>query len=120
MTRRMKGGALAAVAVALIAAVLGGCGLVATQTVLKQGEVEFTVDSKERIAEEGGGKYLVFSTDDEAYEVTDNILFGLTESSNRYAELEEGATYRCSTIGLRLPLFSTYKNLHDCEEVAAK
>jgi len=107
-------GALIAV---VIVAVLALCAWGFYTTQLKQSDVTITVQSKERIAEEGGGKYLVFTTDDEAYQVTDNILFGKTDSSNRYAALDEGVTYDCTAVGVRFSLFSMYKNLIDCEEV---
>lgn len=101
----------------LIAAVVALGGFAFYQTQLKTGEVTFTVDSKERIAENNDGKYLVFSTDDQVYQVTDNLLFGMTDSSNRYAALDEGVTYKCETIGIRFSLFSLYQNLRNCEEV---
>lgn len=107
------GGLIAIVIVAALA--LCAFGFYTTQ--LKQSTVKFTVASKERVAEEGGGKYLVFSTDDEAYQVTDNILFGKTNSSNRYAALDEGATYECTAVGVRFSLFLMYKNLIECEEI---
>ncbi|HEU5105236.1 MAG TPA: hypothetical protein VFU11_05300 [Solirubrobacterales bacterium] len=105
------------VMVVIVTAIAAGCGYAGYQTTLKKGEVEFTMRSKERITDVWGSKYLVFSTEGEAYEVTDNILFGLIESSNRYADLTAGATYRCSTIGVRWPLFNTYKNLRHCVEI---
>lgn len=107
-------GAVIAIIIVLVVA-LCGWGFYTTQ--LKTSTVKFTVASKERIAEDSGGKYLVFSTDDEAFQVTDNILFGKTDSSNRYAALDEGATYECEAVGVRFSLFSMYKNLIDCTEV---
>lgn len=101
----------------IIVAVVALCGFAFYTTQLKQSDVTITVESKERIAEEGGGKYLVFTTDDEAFQVTDNILFGKTDSSNRYAALDEGITYECTAVGVRFSLFSLYKNLIDCKEV---
>lgn len=107
------GSLIAVVIVAVLALV--AFGFYTTQ--LKTSTVSFTVASKERVAEEGGGKYLVFTTDDEAFQVTDNILFGKTDSSNRYAALDEGTTYECKAVGVRFSLLSMYKNLIECEEV---
>lgn len=101
----------------VIVAILAVCGWSFYTTQLKTSDVKFTVASKERIAEYGGGRYIVFTTDDEAFQVTDNILFGKTDSSNRYAALDEGATYECTAVGVRFSLFSMYKNLIECEEV---
>lgn len=106
-----------ALIVVVVIAVLGGCGGCFYATQLKTGEVEFTVESKERIAEENDGKWMVFATDGQTYQVTDNWFFGLTESTDRYRALEVGATYRCSTVGVRWSLISEYKNLRDCELV---
>lgn len=107
-------GALIAV---IIVGILALCAWGFYTTQVKTSDVTLTVQSKERIAEEGGGKYIVFTTDDEAFQVTDNILFGKTDSSNRYAALNEGTTYECTAVGVRFSLFSMYKNLIECEEV---
>jgi hypothetical protein len=104
---------VAIVVVALLA--LCGWGFYTTQ--VKTSKVEFTVASKELIAEQNSEKYLVFTTDDEAFQVTDNILYGKTDSSSRYAALDEGATYECTAVGVRLSLFSLYKNLIECTEI---
>lgn len=110
---------IGAVIAVLIVAVVAVCAWGFYTTQLKTSTVTFTVASKERIAEEGGGKYLVFTTDDEAFQVTDNILFGKTDSSNRYAALDEGTTYECTAVGVRFSLFSMYKNLIECEAVGS-
>lgn len=116
MNRNSNYGIGALIAVVIVA-VLALCAVGFYTTQLKQSDVTITVESKERIAEEGGGKYLVFTTDDEAFQVTDNILFGKTDSSNRFAALDEGVTYECTAVGVRFSLFSLYKNLIDCEPV---
>lgn len=104
----------------VIVLLVGGCAGCFYETQLKTGEVEITVEGKERIAENNDGKWMVFATDGETYQVTDNILFGLTNSTDRYRALEVGETYRCQTIGVRWPLFSRYKNLRDCMSVGAR
>lgn len=103
----------------IVLAVVALCAWGFYTTQLKTSNVTFTVQSKERIAEgNSGGKYLVFSTANEAYQVTDNILFGKTDSSNRYAALREGTTYECKAVGVRFSLFSMYKNLIECKVVS--
>jgi hypothetical protein len=107
-----------AIVALIIVAVVALCAWGFYTTQLKTSTVTFTVQSKERIAEgNSGGKYLVFSTANEAYQVTDNILFGKTDSSNRYAALREGTTYECEAVGVRFSLFSMYKNLIECKVV---
>ena len=82
---------------------------------LHDGKVDFTVEGKERIADDGDGKWMVYAADGETFQITDNWLKGKTNSTDRYRELEVGQRYRCSTTGARWPLLSEYRNLLDCE-----
>ena len=98
---------------------VGGCGAVGYgcySTALKTGEETFTVESKERIAEDNDGKWMVYATDGREFQVADNLFFGLFDSTDRYRALEVGETYSCQTIGVRWPLLSEYRNLRECEE----
>lgn len=113
----MKPSIIVTLAIAAILLV-GGCGGCFYATQVKTGEVELTVESKERIAEENGGKWLVFATDGNVYQVTDNILFGKTDSTDRYHDLQVGTTYRCKAVGVRIHFpITEYRNLIDCNEV---
>lgn len=80
------------------------------------GTATFTVESKERGGDEKPA--LVF-TENETYEVGDSMLDGHFSSSDTYGRLKEGKTYECAYRGVRIPLFSMYKNLTDCTEVGA-
>lgn len=97
---------------------IGGCGYAFYASQVATGEVDLTVEGKERIAEDNSGKWVVFATDGTTYQVTDNILFGLTESTDRYHDLEVDKSYHCKYIGDRwhFPI-TLYKNLYDCEQV---
>jgi hypothetical protein len=90
-------------------------GLVYSKT--NHHDVTITVKSKERVAEDGDGKYLVY-TEDKVYEITDSLLNGNFSSSDRYNDIEEGHTYTCDAVGFRVPLFSWYENLLECSEVS--
>jgi len=83
---------------------------------LQTGEtVEFIVDSKERIAEDGDGKYLIF-TENEVFENTDSILKGKFNSSDLYNQLKEQNEYSCQVFGWRVPFLSMYRNIIECKE----
>lgn len=49
--------------------------------------------------------------------ITDNLLRLQFNSADRYAELEEGATYEFTLIGFRIGLFSMFPNIIAAEEV---
>lgn len=59
-------------------------------------------------------KYLIF-TSEGVYEDTDSLFFFKFNSSDLYNKLEEGKTYNCKTYGFRIPFFSRYPNLVNCE-----
>lgn len=80
------------------------------------GQVTITVESKERGGDEKPA--LVF-TENETFEIGDSLLDGHFSSSDTYGRIKEGKTYECAYRGVRLPLFSMYKNLTDCKEVDA-
>lgn len=62
-------------------------------------------------------QYLIF-TDKGVYKDTDSLWMLKFNSSDVYGKLMEGHTYDCEVNGFRIPLFSHYKNIIDCEEVA--
>ena len=72
--------------------------------------VTIMVSGKERIAEEGGGKYLVF-TEGEVFQNTDCLFRGKFNSSDVYGQLEPGKSYRALVYGWRIPFFSMYRNI---------
>ena len=81
-------------------------------------ETTITVSRLERIVESSGSgetqsttsKYLVF-TDNEVFENTDSWLYLKFSSSDLYAKLKEGGTYRVKVAGWRIPFISWYKNI---------
>lgn len=80
-----------------------------------QADVSITVKDKERITQGENSRYLVWSEEGEVYENTDYWLLGKFNSSDLYGELEEGKTYECHVAGLRIPIFSKYRNLIKCK-----
>ena len=62
-------------------------------------------------------KYLFSDTEGNVYCITDEILLGKWDASNRYAKLEEGKTYKVKLYGWRIPIFSFYQNAVEIEEI---
>lgn len=60
-------------------------------------------------------KYLVSSEDGQVFQITDSIIKLRFDSSNLYAQLDEGKTYNINTQGWRFALLSDYKNIIDVE-----
>lgn len=56
-------------------------------------------------------KYLISSTNGQVFQITDTIIKWRWDSSNLYADLEEGDTCKIKSQGWRFPLFSDYKNI---------
>lgn len=76
-----------------------------------------TVKKTERVVSQSGdnqveSKYLVF-TDREVFENTDTILFMKFHSSDIYGVLEKGVRCDLEVVGLRVPVFSMYRNIID-------
>lgn len=65
-------------------------------------------------------KYLVFATNSEGEKIvlenTDSIAFLKFNSSDIQGDIEVGETYKIKTSGIRIPFFSTYKNIIDIEK----
>ena len=71
--------------------------------------VNVTVTGKERIAESGGGTYLVF-TESETLENTDSLFYWKWRSSDIYSRITPGE-YRFRVYGWRIPIISFYRNI---------
>ena len=84
-------------------------------------EITATVTDKDVKNSDGESKYLVFTktSDGETavFEVTDALFAGRFDSSDLYAEIEIGKTYKFDVGGSRNRLFSWYPNIYGYEEV---
>ncbi len=60
-------------------------------------------------------KYLVSTTNDQVFEISDTWIKGRWDSSNLYAKLKEGQTCKLETQGWRFPFLSDYKNIITAE-----
>lgn len=87
-------------------------------------EVTLTVDSKWVKGVYGSQKYLVSGKnsngEEVVYEVTDNLFALRFNSSDIYAEIKEGNTYKMTVGGYRVQLFSWYPNIYSIEKVEKK
>ncbi len=59
--------------------------------------------------------YLI-STDKGVYKVSDLFFIGKFNSSDIYAQLEKGKTYKITSTGYRIQFLSLYKNINTLEE----
>jgi len=84
---------------------------------LISGEERITIDEKWVKYDGDDAKYLISSTNDQVFEITDTIIKWRFDSSNLYARLDTGQICNIKTQGWRFPFFSDYKNIleADCE-----
>lgn len=80
-----------------------------------------TVTRVERANYSGEGKYLIFCEEENGevivFENTDSWIRGKFKSSDMYAKIKEGHTYKFTVIGWRLPIVDGYQNIINMEEV---
>lgn len=106
-----------------IALIVAGVGCF---TVFNDHEVVATVVDKavkvDVAPKEGGGAssyYLIF-TDKGVFKNTDEPFRWKFDSSNFYAKIRVGETYRFTLIGWRIPFFSVYENIIKAESVRSE
>lgn len=89
--------------------IISGCYAYGTQDIIK-----CLVDDKERVTTRSGeslsSKYLVYC-DTETLENTDSIFYFKFNSSDVYRKLKRGQEYDLKVFGLRIGLFSSYRNI---------
>jgi len=76
-----------------------------------EGEETITIKEKWTKYQGESAKYLVSSTSNQVFQITDSIIKWRWDSSNLYASLNEGQKCRIKTQGWRFELFSDYKNI---------
>ncbi len=72
--------------------------------------VTVTVTDKERIHDEYGGYYLIY-TDNDVYKISDMWLRGVFNGSNMYSGLHKDSSYVLTVVGVRYPLLSSYEQI---------
>lgn len=80
--------------------------------------VKIKVTDKTVKAKPGGGDqiYMIFAkredASEEVFTVRDSTLFFAWNSSDRYGRMEAGGTYTVRVSGIRIPIFSMYRNIY--------
>lgn len=80
--------------------------------------VTCTVESKDRTAKPKGGSDQRLYTDCGILNVGDDWLNGQWNSSDLYAQIEDGKTYKFNTAGWRNGFFSQFPNVYEAKEVS--
>lgn len=100
---------------------LGGCvaSCAGYQYGTVQDDIVVTVDSKESVASGGSSEYLLF-TENEVFTIDDTLFHGRWDSSDWYAKIDEGETYKFKVYGWRVPFMSMYRNVISMEKVESQ
>ncbi len=105
------------IAVCVAALISGGI----YQRVSNKQEIVGTVTDKVVKNSKDESKYLIFTKDEDGnsqvFENVDSLLLTKFNSSDVYAQIEIGETYKFETRGYRVPLLSLYPNIVECEDV---
>ncbi len=111
----MKNG-FTATGIVLVLLLFGLIASIASLPITTRSEVDIIVEDKERVRKGTIDKYLIF-TDKGTFENSDCLLLGKFDSSDMYNDLKKTKKYRAKVYGLRIPIFSMYKNIYEIEEI---
>lgn len=114
---RSSGGWFYGVVILLgIALVIGGCAAAQRLTLeTKTVKIQDKAIKRECSNNSCHDTYMIY-TDKGVYKDKDNLFFLKFNSSDLYGQLQRGHTYKCRSNGFRVPIFSHYRNMLDCEE----
>lgn len=82
---------------------------------LTSGDETITIKEKWVKYKNNDAKYLISSTNDQVFQITDTWIRWRFDSSNLYAKLEVNQTCHIKTQGWRFPFFSDYKNILEAD-----
>jgi hypothetical protein len=118
MRKKEIGSALGILLSWLIIAAIGLALYVYIKYSTNHHDVTMTVNKSERIVDTDGkgAKYLIYA-DKGVFQNTDSLLNMKFNSADVYNQLQEGHTYACDVIGLRVEFMSMYENIVSCNEV---
>lgn len=82
-------------------------------------EQEITITVKEKYMARGKSDIVqhVTATNGKIYTCDDRFWIGFWDSATVFSRLESGKTYKITTVGYRVPLFSTFRNIVSIAEV---
>ena len=79
--------------------------------------IEIVVTEKS-IKPDQSNSYLIF-TENEVFEIEDDVAYWRWDSSDTYNKIKVGETYNCKVCGWRIPMLSTYRNIITADIVPA-
>ena len=82
-----------------------------------EGSETITVKDKWVKPKGDDAKYLVSSTNNQVFQITDSWVYWRWDSSNVYDSVTIGKTYIVTTQGFRFPFLSDYKNIITLEDI---
>lgn len=116
----MRGSLMKVVFVLVAVVLVGSCG-VGCASYFVRNEYEATVTDKQVKRQEKKDTYLIFTKlrdgSVRVFKNTDSTLYWKFNSSDVFAKLEKGQTYRIKAYGWRIPFFSMYENIVSATEV---
>lgn len=98
-------------------------GIEVGNKVIDERTVIATVTDKQvkRTGDSSSDKYLIYTENENGnvavYEITDSLLKGRFNSSDLYATIKIGKTYRLTICGERYPILSMYPNIYSAIEI---
>ena len=99
----------------LVALVIIACLAYSLAYGLTNGTETITIKEKWVKYHNDDAKYLVSSTQNEVYQITDTIFYLRWNSSDLYAKLQPGMVCKIQYQGFRFPIMSDYKNIITAE-----
>lgn len=91
---------------------VSACGCVNTATIPMDDTIIVTIEDKGIKRYDDEDVYLIY-TEDETFKITDTLLLGKFNSSDIYGKLKVGHTYEVKMHGVRMSLFSEYRNIDE-------
>ena len=115
MNKKAQGEILAIIIVTLVVLLIIGVFGYSLMYSLTTGAETITIKEKWVKYQDEDAKYLISSTNDQVFQITDTFIKWRFDSSNLYARLNEGQTCKIKTQGWRLPFLSDYKNILEAD-----
>ena len=113
-----KGNILINIIIALVIILILGFTIYCVTIEYQNGEtIEITVKDKYVKRNGESDLYLVATEEGETYKIEDLFFKGKFNSTDLYNKLDIGEKYKVEVTGVRIPIFSMYKNLNKIEPV---
>ena len=118
MIKNINGHIVTNILILLFVLVIIGFTIYCVTIEYQNGEtIEITVKDKYVKRNGESDLYLVATEEGETYKIEDLFFKGKFNSTDLYNELDIGEKYKVEVTGVRIPIFSMYKNLNKVEPV---